>query len=248
MAATDSAIGFIKESLEALRHFAVSTVNENWLHKRFAEWSTGRTGDDLQLKSPADADDFLSGFASPHTDELWDDEYASSVKNVLPDNTSSSINVWDLGCGKGFESYSIACILKNKYPNARLKIWANDSDIMAISSAPNMTFTIEEVPEYCRAYMVQGKNGYSFNQEIKDAVVFEYHDVVTENPMPDLEIIVARDILSYLAPADQSKVIDGFGEKLKNRGVIFMGRNEELSGTAWHRMSDDPVSAYMYSE
>jgi purine-binding chemotaxis protein CheW len=244
----NTTIGFIQESLAALRHFTVTGINETWLTRRFNEWSRGRAGEELQLKSASEADEFLSDFPSPCNGEFWNESYAAMVKKVLPEFTTANINVWNIGCGKGYETYSFACILKSKFPNARIKIWANDNDIMAISQAPNMTFNLEEAPEYCRTYMVRGKNGYTFDQVIKDSIVFEYHDILHENAIPDLDIILARDVLSYLSAGDQGRMIETFSERLKNRGIIFLGRNEELTGVIWHSMADDPVSVYLHSE
>ena len=245
---TDSTTDFIKESLAALRRFTVTGVNEKWLHKRFNEWSVGRSGDALQLKSASEADEFLREFLSPYTGEFWSDSYAAIVKKTLPDFSSANLNVWNVGCGKGYETYSFACILKSRYPDARIKIWANDNDVMSVSQAPNMVFELEELPDFCRPFMVRGKQGYTFDQVIKDSIVFEYHDVLHESAMPDLDIVLARDTLSFLSENDQAKLINNFSEKLKSRGVIFIGRNEELSGVIWHLMADDPVSAYLHIE
>jgi purine-binding chemotaxis protein CheW len=118
---------------------------------------------------------------------------------------------------------------------------------MAISQAPNMIFDLDDVPEYARAYMVKGRNGYSFNQVIKDSIVFEYHDVMNENHLPELDIILARDILSFLSSQDQDKMIAGFLEKLKNRGFVILGRNEELPGNEWRSLANDPVSMYQHN-
>jgi purine-binding chemotaxis protein CheW len=244
-AVADTAVGFIKESLAALRHFNVSPVNEVWLRKRFAEWSIGRSGEELQLKGASEADEFIEPFLSPNTGTFWDEDYAAAVKGVLPNLTSNNIQVWNIGCGKGYETFSFACILKQRYPDGHIKIWANDNDIMSISEAPNMIFDLDEVPEYCRSFMVKGKNGYSFNQAIKDSIVFEYHDILNENPLPELDIILARDILSFLSEPDQNKLIAGFREKLKSRNVVILGRNEELSGDGWNMVSADPVSAFL---
>jgi len=247
-AAADTDIGFAKETLAALKHFIVTDVNEKWLHKRFSEWSVGRSGDSLQLRSASEADDFLDEFTSPCTGAFWSESYASTVKKVLPEFSAPTINVWNIGCGKGYETYSFACILKSKFPNTRIKIWANDNDIMAVSQAPNMTFELGDVPDYCRPYMVRGKSGYSFDQVIKDSIVFEYHDIKNENAVPDLEIILARDILSFLPAEDQERIVDNFSERLKNRGVVILGRNEELSGVMWQSIADDPISAYLHTE
>jgi len=246
--AASTAVGFVKEGLFALRNFAVTSVNENWLSRRFSEWSVGRSGEALQLTSASEADEFLADFESPCSGHFWNDSYADAVKKTLPENTSANINVWNVGCGKGYEAYSFACILKDKYPNARIKIWANDNDIMAVSQSPNMVYDLDEIPEYCQKYTVRGSNGYSFNQVIKDSIVFEYHDVINDNALPELDIILIRDVISYLPPQEQTRVIENFSSKLKNRGIVIIGKNEEFTGVAWQSISDDPVSAYLHNE
>jgi purine-binding chemotaxis protein CheW len=242
---SDTALGFIKEGLEALRHFHTSSINENWLRKRFTEWAAVRPDADIQLRNASDADNFLASFASPCTGTFWDDEYAGMVRNALPNLPSNNIQVWNLGCGKGYETFSFACILRERYPQGNIKIWANDSDIMAISQAPNMAFDLEEVPEYCRSFMISGKNGYSFNQVIKDSVVFEYHDVLNESQLPQLDIILVRDLISFFSIQEQEKLLAVFTEKLKSQGIVFLGRNEQFQGGEWLPAATDPVSAYL---
>ena len=241
---TDTAIGFIKEGLLALKRFATSYINEVWVRKRFSEWSIGRDKDDLQLKTAPDATEFLSSFASPCTGTFWSNDYAQAVKNLLPKLETNTINVWNIGCGKGYESFSFACILRAKYPDKQIKIWANDHDVMAISQAPNMTYEMEELPDYCHDFLVKGKGGYSFSPAIKDAIIFEYHDVLNENPLPALDIVLARDVLSYIPEQDQNKVIEDMKEKLKPHGLVILGTNEELSENDWGSMSKEPVSMY----
>jgi len=205
-------------------------VNEAWLERRAAD--------------AGDVDELVAGFQSPDSGRFWGESYAAAMRAALPDLPSNSVQVWDIGCGKGYEAYSLACILRDRYPRGRVKIWANDRDIMAISQAPNLLFDLEDAPEYCRPYMVRGKNGYVFNQAIRDSIVFEYHDALNDTPLPDLDVIVARDVLSCLAPADQERLVDGFGGKLKRRGVVFLGRNEVLPGDQWRPAGEDPVSAF----
>jgi len=248
MAASDSALSFIKESLPALKRFYPSELNDEWIRRRFADWSGSHSGPDLQLKNAEEAEEFLSPFFSPDSGRFWGDDYAAQVKGLLPNLTSNNINVWNIGCGKGYETFSFACILKMRYPYGNIKIWANDSDIMAISQAPNMNFDLEDVPEYCRSYMVKGRSGYSFNQVIKDSIVFEYHDILNENPLPDLDMILIRDVLSFLAVQDQARIVNGFAEKLKNKGLVIPGRNETLPGVEWEHIGKDPVSVFMHIE
>jgi purine-binding chemotaxis protein CheW len=241
----ESALDFIRQSLPALKRFYPSPVNETWLREHFADWSIGRSGPELQLKDAREADEFLSRFHSPFSEGFWDEDYTARVKEALPALSSSTIQIWNVGCGKGYETYSFACILKARYPDTQMKIWANDNDIMAVSQAPNMIYDLDEVPEYCRAYMVRGSNGYSFNQAIKDMILFEYHDVLNDNPLPELDIILARDMLSFVPEAEQGKLVAQFGEKLKSNGIVFIGKNEELDEQEWRAASKAPVSSYV---
>ncbi|MCL2473215.1 MAG: chemotaxis protein CheW [Treponema sp.] len=245
--AAETILGFIKESLPALKNFYPGILNEEWLRRRFADWSGSRSGDDLQLKSAAEAEEYLSSFFSPDTGRFWGDEYAAIVKGILPNLSSNNIQVWNIGCGKGYETFSFACILRSRYPDGHIKIWANDSDILAISQAPNLSFEMEELPEYCRSFVIKGRSGYTFNQTIKDSVIFEYHDILNDNPLPDLDIILARDVLSFLQERDQNRIIEGFKERLKTRGIVFPGRNESLPGEDWEPLGKEPVSAFMYT-
>jgi purine-binding chemotaxis protein CheW len=243
--ASDSDFGFVKDGLATLKHFFSSSLNSAWVGQRFNEWANIHSGSEVQLRNAADAEEYLTTFFSPSTGVFWEDEYAYGVKGILPDMPSNNIQVWNIGCGKGYETFSLACILKARYPQAHLRIWANDSDIMAISAAPNMVFDLDEVPEYARAYMVKGKNGYSFNQEIKDAITFEYHDVLNGNQIPEVDIIIARDFLSFVPVQDQDRMIGELGEKLKKRGIILLGRHEQLPEDDWQPIAKDPVFAFM---
>jgi purine-binding chemotaxis protein CheW len=244
-AMADTAIGFIKESLAALKQFSTGALNETWLRKRFTDWSSTRSESDLQIKNTTEADEYLAAFYSPGTGTFWSVDYAYQVKDALPDLSSNNIQIWNIGCGKGYETFSFACILKQRYPDGHIKIWANDSDIMAIANAPNMVFELDEMPEYCRPFMIKGRNGYSFNQAIKDAIVFEYHDVLNSNALPELDMILVRDVLSFFPVTTQETLINEFFEKLKKRGVVIMGSNEVLSGDRWQSIGRDPVSAFM---
>ncbi|MDR2634110.1 MAG: chemotaxis protein CheW [Treponema sp.] len=245
-AISDTTLGFIKESLAALKQFYVSPINDEWFRKQFVEWSSTRTDADLQFKNDSEAEEYLADFYSPYTGEFWSDAYAAQVKEILPDMNSSNIQVWELGCGKGYETFSFACILRLRYPNGHIKIWANDNDIMAIADAPNMTFDLDKMPEYCRSFMVKGRNGYTFNQVIKDSIVFEYHDVLNNNSLPDLNIILARDIFSFFSLDSQERLLADCSEKLKDKGIIILGKNELLSGDTWTSMGRDPISAFLY--
>ncbi len=206
-ASTDQTADFIKETLFAFKRFAVSPVNESWFGLRYAEWKGLRKAMDLQLKDQSEAEQFLGTFFSPCTGELWTDDYATRILAALPDFAQKSINIWNPGCGKGLETYSLVCLLKKRFPDLRVKIWANDSDLLSISMAPNMVFMVENVPELYKEFMVKGRNGWTFLQAIRDSIFFEFHDVLNTNPVPPVHIILCRDTVSFMSAIDQRRIL-----------------------------------------
>ncbi|HET7838573.1 MAG TPA: CheR family methyltransferase, partial [Rectinemataceae bacterium] len=181
-------------------------------------------------------------FWSAETGRLWDDDYAASVLAVLPDIESRSINVWNPGCGKGYETWSLACIMRRRYPEARIRIWANDSDLLAISMAPNMV-SAENAPPYYADFLTKGRNGLAFIQSIRDSIFFEFHDIMNANPLPPLDLILCRDVLSFVPPIDQKRLIGDFIDKLKPNGIVFTGGNERL-GEGWAFVGSEAVPAF----
>lgn len=240
--------GFIRETLATFVEFHATRLNEAWLHERFGEWRKlrGSQGKDVQLSSQEDAEEFLSPFFSPSTGTFWSEQYLRRFGAILEHAGSpSSFAVWNVGCGKGYETYSLAVALRRRFPEARLKIWANDHDLLSISSAPNMVFRSESVPESFEPYIVSGKNGYSFSQDIRDLIVFEFHDVRHHNTIPEVDLIVARDVVSFLSPGDQETVLAQFDEKAKPGGLLMLGENEQIPNQPqWEPLEGGPAGVY----
>ncbi|RKX78968.1 MAG: chemotaxis protein CheR [Spirochaetes bacterium] len=239
-------LNFIADTLATFKGFYVTPVNYDWVKSRFDEWKGYRKtrNEDIQLRTPEEADEFLLSFYSPYTEELLGDDFLDEIKKILPKFESKTLSVWNPGCGKGFESYSMACLLKTLYPESRIKIWANDKDLLNITSAPNLIFQPENVPESLKIFLAEGRNGYQFKSEIKDLILFEFHDILNQNPFPDVDIIIARDVLSFLPLQDQEKLIKELEQKLKPNGILIIGNNERLTEYNWIPVEEAKISAY----
>lgn len=239
-------LSFVGDALAALAKFYVTAINERWVADRFREWRDARRGKDAQLTNEAEAREFLSSFYSPFTGALWSDAYAKAVMSHLPDNNAKQINVWDVGCGKGHEAYSLAVVLRERYPNARVRVYANDSDLLAISNAPMLNVAEDQVTPFYKPYLVKGTGGaFSFSQQIKDTILFEYHDCTNQNAVPNMDLIVCRDTLSFLNAKQQTAVIACFTERLKDNGVVVLGANEAMpQRSGWLRHVEADVVSF----
>jgi purine-binding chemotaxis protein CheW len=244
-AGSDLALNFIKETLFTFKHFGVTPLNEQWVETRYKSWKVEKGNEDPQLKEAEDADLFLRGFDSPFNGGFWGEDYLNELMAVLPNISAKSISVWNPGCGRGQETYSVAVALRKRYPDLRIKIWANDSDLLSISTAPNLVFPESEIPDCYGPYIVQGKSGFSFAPAIRDIISFEYHNILNANPLPDVDLILCRDVLSYMSAAEQAQMLSEFQEKLKPNGMAILGSNENLSGMdAWVAVGNGEISAF----
>lgn len=238
---------FIKEGLQNFRRFNVSEINMDWIRSRYSEWEKER-GDNLQLANESDADAFLKTFYSKHSGAFWSEAYANAVFDNLPANEARQIVVWNPGCGKGYETYSLACILKRRYPDARIKIYAHEVDLLSISNAPLLTLPSDVAETWYKPFVSKTVTGeYTFIQSIKDMILFEYHDCMHTNAMPAVDIIFARDVLSFMGEQAQKDLLNEFGEKVKGNGCLFLGDNEQVPGgnTNWSAKSANQISMYL---
>ena len=241
----DIDIGFIKETLATFLGFHSSPVNQDWIGKRFSSWKKQR-GDQVQLASQADAEAFLMPFVSPFSKQFWSADYIEKVKSFLPTGHVGNFNVWNAGCGSGHESYSIACMVKAVMPKVHLRIIAHDNDLISISTAPGLVIDPAAIdPSYTR-FLTDGTRGKQFNKEIKDAILFEYHDITHDNTLPRLDMVVIRDTISYLVPERQEYLFRILDELMKNGALLLLGEHEQPSNPdVWTRVENAGVVAYI---
>lgn len=246
MAFSDADYAFVKDSLQKLKSFHVTNLNESWVKRRFEEWVSQRGKDKSQLVDAQDAEAFLAPFYSSHTGSFWPKEYAENVFKILPENNAKQICVWNPGCGKGYEAYSLACLLRKRYPDARIKVYAQDIDLLSISNAPLLSVSPEAASSWYAPFVVQSVSGaYSFKPEIKEMILFEYHDCMHITNMPVIDMIFSRDLVSFLKPEVQTTLLEDFDEKLKGNGKVIIGENESLANLSnWSETLVDSVVVY----
>ena len=220
-------IKFIAESLKSYKNFDMTQINETWVKNRYTEWAKERGAAKTQLQSSDDADAFLSTFYSSFTGTWWSKDYADCIKNLLPENNAKQIVVWNPGCGSGVETYCLACVLKSRYPDAKIRIYAQDVDLLGVSNASLLSVPASLEGTWLSPYLTKKANGDStFTQEIKDSIMFEYHDCKNTNVLPMLDVIFARDFLSFVDTKSQESILSEFFEKMKGNAIAIVGENE----------------------
>ncbi len=237
---------FIVDELKSLKKFYVTGINSGWVKSRFESWIDKKGCENSQLTSEKDAEEFLSDFYSENSGTFWSESYANRVFACLPDNSAKQIVVWNPGCGKGFESYCLACVLKKRYPDSRIRVYAQDIDLLNVSNASLLTIPQEISSTWIAPFITQNvSGGYVFSPEIKDIVMFEYHDCTNTNSVPNADLIFCRDLLSFLPEDVQDNVLLDFEDRLKGNGIMILGENESLAGKMqWSEKLIENISVY----
>ena len=165
-------------------------------------------------------------------DKLKQDVLPELVKNV-PDGYV--LKAWISACSTGEEAYSLAIIFKevaeNSSKNISLQIFASDLDIEAIEKARKGIFTnldLDVSPERIKKFFITEKQGFKINASIREMLVFAPHNVIKDPPFTKLDLLMCRNMLIYMEPELQKKLIELFNYSLLPNGIMVLGSAETL--------------------
>ncbi|WOJ91621.1 CheR family methyltransferase (plasmid) [Methylocapsa polymorpha] len=150
------------------------------------------------------------------------------------------IRVWVAGCSTGEEAYSIAMLFLEEiaaaHRNMNLQIFASDIDEEAVAFAREGLYpaTIAaDVPlALLTRFFTREDQSYRVSRELRAAIVFSVHDVIADAPFSRLDIVSCRNLLIYLRPEVQLKVLSLFHFALREGGVLFLGSSETVGAAS----------------
>ncbi|MFQ6055760.1 MAG: CheR family methyltransferase [Methanosarcinales archaeon] len=156
-------------------------------------------------------------------------------KKVIPELASRKgyIRIWSVGCATGEEPYSIAMLFqKNKIKN--FKIYATDIDKNSLEEAMKGEYT--KLPNNDMKQFFTCMNGsYKVKDEIKYRVKFARHDVLSDKPYKNMDVIFCRNMVIYLKTEAKKKLYMDFYDLLNKSGYLVLGKTELLLGEARDR-------------
>ena len=172
-------------------------------------------------------------------------------KEIVPDLVNQQkderpIRVWCPGCSTGEEPYSIAMLFLEAFEElkrpARLQIFASDINGDAVAFArdglyPN-TIETDVAPDRLARFFTREDHHYRVANELRDCVVFTVHDILADAPFSNIDLVSCRNLLIYLQPEAQHKILSFFHFALRDGGVLFLGASEAVgSGERFESVS-----------
>ena len=149
-----------------------------------------------------------------------------------------TIRAWAAGCSTGEEAYSLAIafkeILTQVQPteNFKLQIFATDLDPDAIDKARQGIYPANIVAdvssERLQRFFIQEGADYRAGKEIREVVTFATQNLIMDPPFTKLDILICRNLLIYLTPEVQKKLLPLFHYSLNPGGVLFLGSAETV--------------------
>ncbi len=157
------------------------------------------------------------------------------IQNLQP---GSILRAWVPGCSTGEEAYSLAIVFKeviesvNPHGGFSLQVFATDLNRDAIETARKGVFKkrIEDdvTAERLNRFFLKSDEGYFIKTEIRESVVFAQHNVIMHPPFTRIDFLSCRNLLIYLEPQMQQKLIGLFSYCLNPDGIMLLGNSEDL--------------------
>ena len=147
---------------------------------------------------------------------------------------------WTPGCASGEETYSIAIalleFLGDRAAETPIQFFGTDVSDTSITKARAGVYP-ENIqgdvsPERLRRFFTKVENGYRISKTIRDMCIFAQHNVLSDPPFSQMDVICCRNLLIYLEPILQTKVISLFHYASRSNGYLVLGSSEGVGPTA----------------
>jgi two-component system, chemotaxis family, CheB/CheR fusion protein len=153
-----------------------------------------------------------------------------------------AVRVWVPGCSTGEEAYSLAMLFQEAIAaekrDIKLQIFASDIDGDAIAVAREglypLSIEADVSPARLARFFTREERGYRVSRDLRATIVFSVHDLLTDAPFSSLDLISCRNLLIYLRPAVQQKVLALFHYALREDGILFLGAAETVGPAKDH--------------
>ncbi|NTU53678.1 MAG: PAS domain S-box protein [Chlorobiaceae bacterium] len=177
-----------------------------------------------------------SFFRDPAAWEVLKGKAIPSILAARP--VGGMLRAWVAGCSTGEEAYSLAIVFREVIATLkpsgtfRLQIFATDLDKDAIDKARSgiypLNISADVSPERLKRFFEKDDRGFRIGREIRESIVFAPHNVIMDPPFTKLDLLVCRNLLIYLEPELQKKLLPLFHYSLNPGGMLFLGSAETI--------------------
>jgi chemotaxis protein methyltransferase CheR len=225
------------------RGYAPGSLKRRLWRRAYAEKvETMSALQDRVLHDPAVMERLLLDLSINVTSMFRDPTFFQALRDkVMPLlRTYPFIRIWNAGCSTGEETFSLAILLLEEGLYDRARIYATDINDSVLARARSGAFPLEKMRDYTENYIrAGGKESFStyytadggsarFKPELLDQVVFAQHNLVSDAPFNEFNLIVCRNVMIYFGKTLQDRVHELFYESLDPFGILALGHKESI--------------------
>ena len=153
-------------------------------------------------------------------------------------DSGEPIRAWVAGAGTGEEAYTLAILilarLKAMRRHRSVQIFGTDAneDSLNYARAGRYPSGIRSQisPELLKRYFQEIKDDhhYQVSPELRESVIFGQHDLLADPPFSRLDLVTCRNLLIYIEPATQDRILLLCHFALRPQGFLFLGSAETV--------------------
>ncbi|HTN83915.1 MAG TPA: CheR family methyltransferase, partial [Sorangium sp.] len=146
------------------------------------------------------------------------------------------VRIWVPGCSTGEEVYSLAIslleFLEVDASDHAIQIFGTDLSETAIQQARAGIY-VESLasdvdPGRLRRFFVRVQGGFQVNKSLRDLCIFSRHNAAADPPLSKLDLISCRNLMIYMEPSLQRRLLHTFHQALKPTGFLLLGSSEGI--------------------
>ncbi|MBZ5631672.1 MAG: PAS domain S-box protein [Acidobacteriia bacterium] len=148
------------------------------------------------------------------------------------------LRVWVAGCSTGEEVYSIAITvleyLQQHKSSVPIQIFGTDVSEAVLETARAGIYSESAMSTVSaartREFFVSADGGYQIIKRVREMCIFARQDLTKDPPYSRLDLLTCRNVLIYMEPVLQKKVMTFLHYALKPHGFLMLGKSESISG------------------
>ena len=193
-------------------------------------------------KTPDEIDILFKDLLIGVTNFFRDSEAFEVLKSmVIPEllkngKLENPLRIWVAGCATGEEAFSIAIILAEVMDKLRkhfnIQIFASDIDNEALDVARMAVYpdsiAADVSAERLKRFFTKEDSTYRIKKQIRDMIVFANQNLIKDPPFSRLDMVCCRNLMIYMEPVLQKKILPLFHYTLNPQGILFLGTSESI--------------------
>jgi two-component system CheB/CheR fusion protein len=171
--------------------------------------------------------------------EAWEVLDTEVLRRVIASKKPGEpIRAWVAGAGTGEEAYTLAVLILMRLRQLRkrctIQIFGTDAnqDSLNAARAGRYPFGIRnQIPaEYLKRYFKVSDDDHQYQvvPEVRESVIFGDHDLLADPPFSRLDLVTCRNLLIYIEPQIQERILSVCHFALRPDGYLFLGSAETV--------------------